>query len=351
MIITIDGQIHHLKELAFIEEQVYGALDPDDFYKELKTYMAKNLDWKKRKYFTKEEVEKVDSFVKEYFNGRIEESKQWLIRAYMIGRLLSHSDLYAHLFNIGDVAKMPKTILELTKKYNLTLEEAKALEKALENGAIRMTNTSLSTMQTLRMALEESIARGEGVTGLNKRLQDIATGDIGELNRDWLRVSISEVNQAFSDGYLALIPEGDYVVGISMPDACPDCIAKINLKVYKVRATAPGDYSFASGEEYERLSKIWEKEIWVGKSNIGRSASPRRRIDPGKGNKDNNLTNRQHHELTMPVIPLHPHCRCRWVHFNPEFQFIDEENGVIKLKMEDPDAWKRWYEKIILGAE
>lgn len=34
-------------------------------------------------------------------------------------------------------------------------------------------------------------------------------------------------------------------------------------------------------------------------------------------------------------------CRCRWLSFNPELQYVDE-NGSIKVKYEDIGAWKKW---------
>jgi hypothetical protein len=48
--------------------------------------------------------------------------------------------------------------------------------------------------------------------------------------------------------------------------------------------------------------KDGQKEVWPGKSNVGRSASPYR--------KDG--TERKPDELWWPCIPAHPNCCCTW---------------------------------------
>ena len=53
--------------------------------------------------------------------------------------------------------------------------------------------------------------------------------------------------------------------------------------------------------------KDWDNEIWVGKSNVGRSASPRKRVGDA-------FVEREPEEMwTIPAGLAHPHCRGRWV--------------------------------------
>ncbi|MNE89563.1 hypothetical protein D3C76_1574810 [compost metagenome] len=53
--------------------------------------------------------------------------------------------------------------------------------------------------------------------------------------------------------------------------------------------------------------KDGQTQIWPGKTNVGRSASPMKRVG-------NVLVPREAHELYwIPAGTAHPHCRGRWV--------------------------------------
>jgi len=174
--------------------------------------------------------------------------------------------------------------------------------------------------------------------------------DGGELSRKWERVFITETNTLFANAYLQGIKNGEYVMGVSMPDACPHCLTDIRGKVYKVLSDPPADYDFLQGKDYEQTAHIWEKYVWVGKSNHGRSSSKQKRIDPSIGNKKDNLRGKEHHEHSMPTIPYHPHCRCRWIYFSPMFQYVDKE-GNLKMRVESEKDYQKFYNEKILKDE
>lgn len=311
LIKTIDGKLHHLAELDFIERELFGVFNPQRFYKDLFNYLyaTDEVDLISKKYINLEEVHKIDDYVSGYFYNKIPDAKVWILRAYIIGRLLGETDTQAQIFRIDSVYKLPSIIEDAVKQFNLSIEEALAMRNAIERGGQLITNTTTSTLQQVKIALTEAIERGEGAKGVERRLRDMVDEEIGEINRDWERVAISETNTAFANGYIETLDKGEYVVGISMPDACPHCMRDINGKVYKVRSEAPPDYQdLEEGETKENLKKIWETQIWAGKNNFGRSSSKRKRIDKELGNREDNLVRREHHELSMPVIPYHPHC-------------------------------------------
>lgn len=312
MIKTIDGKIHHLKQLDFIERTLAGeVLSPEEFYKEFAKFLEKNFDLVKKTYWEKKDLEKLDEFTKGFFDGRIETAKQYLVRAYVVGRFLSTSDVAGQIFQIEELSKLPRFVQDAAKKYGLSLQEAKALQQAIEEGAANMSNTTASTIQTVRNAIVESTkVHGDAGTVLKnlERLFIRKGGEVGELNRDWMNVAITETNRAFNEGYIANLREGDMVVGFSLPDACDSCMTDINGQVYRVRKDSVGDYSEMKGEEKKQAQWSWENEIWVGKSNYGRSPSKRKRINPLIGNKKDNLREKHHHEFSMPVIPYHPRC-------------------------------------------
>jgi len=347
LISPLDGKILHLKELGMIEEILFNeVISPDEFYKELTSFLKKNYNLDARATFTTEELQQVDSFINTFFNTRINEAKIWLLRAYVMGRYLAHTDLTGQIFKLGNLSSLPKYVTDAAKQYGLSIEEAMALQQATEESAMLMTNTTQSTIQTVREALVENIKRNGNGKDLISKLRELTKDDIGEINRNWRRTVVTEANSIFANGYLAMMKEGDYVVGMSMPDACPFCAAEINGQVFKVRKDIPPDYTTMKGSEYEKWAKIWETEIWVGKNNYGRSTSSRKRIDKHRGNKEENLREKEHHEHSMPTIPAHPSCRCRWVHINPEYMWIDEHRQM-RARVEDEDAWEKWHEENI----
>jgi len=344
MLLGIDGKILHLKELGFIESSLFNTtLNPDKFYSDMKEFMETEKIGRKL-FVSPEELRAMDDFVNDYFAVLTDDFRTAMLRSYIVGRMLSISDKQATIFNLGEINKLPKMLKDMAQEFGLSTQEVKAIEATMENGASLLTNTTASTIQTVRNAVIESIKRGEGASGTNKRLQEAITGDIGEINRDWQRVAITEVNTAFTNGYLSKISANEFVVGLSMPDACEHCVELIHGKIYKMRKDTPPDYATLQGEEREEWEKVWEKEVWEGKNNFGRSTSKQKRIDPRAGNNKENLRAKTHEERSMPVIPMHPRCRCKWQHFNPKFQFVDEKLNV-RLKFEDLDKYQKWKEE------
>ncbi len=348
MILTIDKKIHHLKELDFIERELYGIFSPDDFYADLREYLRTNpdIDLDNKEYLTEFEVRSIDDYVKNYFFSRIPEAKTWYMRAYIIGRFLAESDTAGTVVSISPLAAMPEFVQTAAKTYGLTLQEAKMLESALNTTGMHITNTTQGTVQEVQSAISEALIRREGSPGAVRRLNEMLTSDIGELNRNWKRVAITETNKLFNDGYISQIADGDYVIGISMPDACGHCLTDINHKIYEVTSTPPPDYTDLDGEERGKAENDWEMKVWAGKNNVGRTASRRSRIDKRGGNNAENLREKHHHEKSMPSCPYHPFCRCRFLQFNPKFQWIDEDNNV-RLSFEDPEKHQTWVKEHI----
>ncbi|HEX2868707.1 MAG TPA: hypothetical protein VHO03_16825 [Ignavibacteriales bacterium] len=304
---TIDGKIHHLKELDFIERQIAGVFSPEKFYEDMKGFLQEERLSGKNYYYIYE-MDKLDNWIKEYFYGKIPEANTWLIRAYVIGRLLEESDREAIILKMPELAGMPKSIIEAAKEFRLTKTEVQALTQAIETAGLNITNTTQDTIIKVRQAMAEAIQQHEGWTGVERRLQEMTFEDTGELNRSWKRVAITETNTAFNNAYLCAMKEGEWVRGISMPDACPNCYRDIHNKVYQVIKTPPMPYTDTNAKDYEAISKIWETKVWAGKTNIGRRSGLRKRIDKEAGNTEGNLTERAHHEKAMPAIPYHPHC-------------------------------------------
>lgn len=141
-------------------------------------------------------------------------------------------------------------------------------------------------------AVQMGIPPTGGASLESKLLDQFAT-----LNRDWRRIAVTEAGEAQTQGYVATVPRGTKLKRIEQyRNACPFC-RSIDGKVVTVVDPA-------------KPEKNWDTEIWPGKSNIGRSASPRKRV--GAVFKE-----REPEEMwTIPAGLVHPHCRGRWVPVN-----------------------------------
>ena len=129
---------------------------------------------------------------------------------------------------------------------------------------------------------------------MHSSMQQKLLDNFGELNRDWRRIAATETSNMALGGFIAAMPDGAKVKRVEQyQGACPFC-RKINGIVLEV-VDAASD------------SKDWDKQVWVGKTNRGRSASPLKRVG-------GQLVKREDDELwTVPADTAHPHCRGRWV--------------------------------------
>jgi hypothetical protein len=123
-----------------------------------------------------------------------------------------------------------------------------------------------------------------------KGLASVFMERMGELNRDWRRIAITETAMAISNGQLAAVADsGEWeAVWVAGPNACPSCRKHFGRVFQIVSKMKPGMDP--------------EKVIAPGRNNVGRSAHLYRRDGTKRGPE----------ELWIPCIPLHPNCCCLW---------------------------------------
>lgn len=228
-----------------------------------------------------------------------------------------------------DLKGLPTNLKAAIKRGSFTAQEVRALKYAFQYAAINITSVTSRAQARISNMVVESIQNREHPRRLASRMFDeMAIGDDAVLNRDWERISITETNRSANDAIIAGHADGEYVLGNSHADACQYCMRYINKKVYKVTTLPPENPSnYKPGSsKYIELANRWDTEIWVGKSNMGRSLAARRRTPKG-------LVPRKHHELGTPVIPLHPTCRCRWSTWLPEIYYL--KNGRVEFAVDE----------------
>lgn len=136
-------------------------------------------------------------------------------------------------------------------------------------------------------------------------LQTKLFDQFGELNKDWRRIALTEPGEMANQGFVDSMPYGQKLKRLEQyRGACPFCL-KIDKKVVTV-------------VDPKKKDKNWDTEIWSGKDNVGRSASPYKRVG-------GQLVKRSDDELwRIPAGLAHPHCRGLWMPTTAPAQ--DDEN-------------------------
>ena len=288
--------------------------------------------------FTEEELENLQKVLSKALTVPESKVKELILKAALVGKITGIRKVGKRIKI--DLSKLPKTIRDALKTAGLTVQEVRSIQFAQELAAINVTSVQERTESSIkRMVVQAQFNRTHPRQLAQKMFREISD-DKGALNRDWERVAITEMNRASSDGFIANQPDGEYVVGNAHDDACSYCHTMINSKVYRVNHDGGQDYDHLppDSEEYKKLNKQWDQEIWVGKSNMKRSFSKRKRTPKG-------LIPREQHELAKPVIPLHPNCRCTYTPFMPDMAYI--KDGKVKFVLGDKDEKDRvkWVKK------
>lgn len=173
-----------------------------------------------------------------------------------------------------------------------------------------------SGIKALVLEHQQAVMLGGKIENLEQKLFD----KYATANRDWRRIAVTEVSENAAQGVVAASKPGDKLKRIEQyKGVCAWC-HKIDGKIVTVVDPA-------------KLKKDGENEIWVGKTNIGRSSAPKKRID-------GMLYDREPDELWwIAAGAQHPHCRGRWLNFTgvDPTQF-DKFMAGVKAKMAQNQA-------------
>jgi hypothetical protein len=181
------------------------------------------------------------------------------------------------------------------------------LKFAFTRSAENLQKISDQARTSIRLLIAQAKLEGMSSKDLAERLRKT----FKNLDRDWRRVAVTESASIVMNGYIMSQGEGQKVVGQSRPDCCPWCKSMIQGKIFTVTHEPPQNAS----------DPKWDDFIWSGKSNIMRTRHA----------KAANGVIRVSGELWKPCIPLHPHCRCTWVAYNPRFHEIGP-GGTLRVK-------------------
>lgn len=206
------------------------------------------------------------------------------------------------------LAQLP-TPEEVTRLFGMSPLQHAAVEYGRARCAEHVVGLSDSLRSRLRRVIidhRESVALGDQVAGGGEALQTRLLGEFAILNRDWRRIAVTEATENVNQGFVASMAPGAKLRRVEKyRGACAFCRAI--------------DGRVATVVEPSKPDKNGDTEIWVGKTNVGRSAAPNKRVGPV-------LVERGPEERWwLAAGAQHPHCRGAWVRStgipdDPEFE-------------------------------
>lgn len=237
----------------------------------------------------------VDYLVQRYLpEADLRTEADWLVqRAGIMGRVQA-----AHAaMGLAEIDAIMQAVPDLASLGPHATPELQAAVKfgrarACEN-VVQLSDNARHRMRRLVVDYEEAVFTGDRA-GAAESLQGRLLDTFGTLNRDWRRIAITEATEMLDQGFVASIPHGGKIKRVERyHGACPFC-RSIDGRVMTVVDPAAPD-------------KDGETQVWVGKTNVGRSASPRKRVG-------GDLVDREPEELWWVAAgTMHPHCRGTWV--------------------------------------
>ncbi|EJM1834511.1 hypothetical protein Q6I89_004391 [Salmonella enterica] len=173
-------------------------------------------------------------------------------------------------------------------------KERTTLEFASHRAVENVVNLKDNVRRSMRGIVTNHVEKKMRGDTSGQSLQSELFDTFAELNRDWRRIAITEAGEAMLQGMIAGVEPGGKVKRVEQyASACAFCKKIDGVVATVVDANHP--------------NKDPDTMIWPGKNNIGRSASPRKRVG-------DQLVNRTPDEMYwLPAGLAHPHCRGRWV--------------------------------------
>lgn len=171
-----------------------------------------------------------------------------------------------------------------------------ALQSAVTYGRARAAENITQASDSLRHRIKRVLidhAEAEALNAPPQNLQQKLMDACGEANRDWRKIAVTEAVEMHNQGMVAAQTPGTVLRRFEQyRNVCAWCAKIHGLEVTVV----PADQPFKDGE----------KMVWVGKTNLGRSAAPRKRVGQY-------LVPREPDERYWPAAGAqHPHCRGGW---------------------------------------
>lgn len=220
---------------------------------------------------------------------------EWLSsRASIMGRVQVNMEKLTPEQADTVVMALPTTVQGAVLQFGLSAAQHASMDYARVRCAENVRAVSESARHRMRTTIADHVqAETLGTPGPGHSLETKLFDQFAVLNKDWRRVAVTEAAEAHNMGYVASVPSGSRLKRIEQyKGRCAWC-QSIDGRVVTVVDPADPD-------------KDPDTQIWVGKTNVGRSASPRKRVGTM-------LVDREPDEMwTIAAGTQHPHCRGKW---------------------------------------
>jgi len=251
------------------------------------------------------------------------EAEWFSVRSSILGRVQAVIDKKAVDVAAVDpaVASLPLTVAAAQKAFNFGTKMDAVMAYGQARCMEQVVALTASARQKIKAAIMEHTFRqmqGDPVA-TRESLQAKLFDEFAALNRDWRRIAVTEAGENANQGMISTLQPGARVRRIEQyKGACAFC-KRIDGVVMEVVAPDAPD-------------KDGDKQVWVGKTNIGRSAAKRKRVG-------DELVDRTPGEMWwIPAGTVHPHCRGGWdvmpgagAHDSPDFQkWLDQHFHKVK---------------------
>lgn len=240
----------------------------------------------------------VDYLVQRYLphDEMINEARWQVTRAAMMGRVEARMPLISDMAAGRVAMAMPFDTEVIAREFGLYPAQRAAIEFGQARNCQYVTNVTDAVRNKMKLTIiewQQDKFLGTPSAISKRDLQGRLLDEFAMLNRDWRRIAMTELADASMNGLLASLPVGSRVKRQEMyRGACPYC-RSIDGRVFEL----------VSPDTKEKNS---ETQVWVGKTNYGRSSAPNKRTPDG-------LKPRTAGEMWhVPAGPVHPHCRGRW---------------------------------------
>jgi hypothetical protein len=247
----------------------------------------------------------------------ISEAEWFAVRSHLLGKVQAKLESVTPDEALVIVNSLPTTVPGAVATFGIVDAEKSILEYCTLHSADNIVSMTESARHAVKATvldhMKTAIISGENDTG---KLEQSLNDRFSAMNRDWRRIAITESGNAANEGFIAAIPHFSKVKRVEIYNgACGFC-RKIDGRIFEV---VPADHPNKNGET----------QIWPGKTNIGRSSSPRKRM------ADGGLERRDPDELWWVASGTqHPHCRGRWT-------LVDE------TKSGGDPKFKAWFDNFV----
>lgn len=227
------------------------------------------------------------------------EAEWFAVRSAIMGKVQANIEAKGLALTVPQAnpiaAALPSTILGAQQAFNF----GSAMDAVMAYGQARCMDqvvglTAGARAKIKKTILEHTFQKMQGNPEATKQaLQSRLFDEFADLNRDWRRIALTEAAENANQGMISALVPGSRVRRVEQyKGACSFC-KKIDGVVMEVVDPSAKD-------------KNGDTQVWTGKTNIGRSAATRKRVD-------GELVERVPSEMWWIAAGVqHPHCRGGW---------------------------------------